>query len=69
MQDLFMQQGLHKALVGKENKSASMTNEFWEDLDMRALNTIHLCLANKMLFNVIGEEMVARLWRRMRAFI
>ena len=33
----------------------NMTDEEWEDLDERALNTIQLCLANDVLFNIIGE--------------
>ena len=36
-----------KALGGKRNKLATMIDEEWEDLDVRALNTIWLCLTNK----------------------
>jgi hypothetical protein len=34
-------------LVGKTKKPTSMTDEDWEDLDARALNTIHLFLKMK----------------------
>jgi hypothetical protein len=43
MRDLLVQKGFHKALDGKRKKPASMTNEYWEDLDVRDLNTIRLC--------------------------
>jgi hypothetical protein len=56
MRELFVQQGLQKALVGKTKKLASMTDEDWEDMDARALNTITLCLENEVLFNIVEEE-------------
>ena len=37
MQDLLVQQGLQKALVGKSKKPIAMTNEEWEDLDEKLL--------------------------------
>lgn len=55
IQDLLVQEGLHKALGGKRNKLAMMIDEEWEDLDARALNTIQLCLTNDVLFNINRE--------------
>jgi len=52
MQDLLVQQGLQKDLASKSNKPESMTNEDWEDTDSRALNTIHLCLTDEVMFNI-----------------
>jgi hypothetical protein len=47
-----------------------MTDKDWEDLDVRALSTIRLCLEDDVLFNIIGEETTKTgLWRRMEAFI
>jgi len=56
MQDLLVQQGLHKALMGKTKRPVIMIDDDREDLDSRALNTIHLCQADEVIFNIIGEE-------------
>ena len=55
MWDLLVQHGLHKALVDK-TKNARMSDKKWEDLDARALSTIHLCLADEFIFNIMGGE-------------
>ena len=44
MRDLLVQQGLQKSLAGKSKKPTAMTNEEWEDLDVKGLSTIRLCL-------------------------
>ena len=56
MWDLLVQQGLHKSLDGKGNKPITMTNDGWEELDARALNTMRLCLEDDVLFNIVGEK-------------
>jgi hypothetical protein len=61
MWDLLVQQGLSKALVGKSKKPTAMTEWEWEDLDVKALSTIRLCLADKVLFNIVGEDTTSRL--------
>jgi hypothetical protein len=63
MRDLLVQQGLKKALEGKTKKPTTMMNEEWEDLDAREISTIHLCLANEVLFNIVGEDTTIGLWR------
>jgi hypothetical protein len=67
MWDLLVQQGLQKALVGKSKKPNNMSNEDWEDLDARALSTIRLCLADEVLFNIVGEETTTGLWSKMES--
>jgi hypothetical protein len=62
-----MQQGLQKALVGKTKKPTSMTDEDGKDLDARALGTIHLCLEDEVLFNIVGEETTLGLWNRLES--
>lgn len=62
-----MQLGLQKALAGKSKKPTVMTNEEWEDLDARALSTIRLCLADDVLFNIIGENITAGLWCKLES--
>ena len=65
MGDLIVQEGLKKVLDGKTKKLASMKNEDWEDLDARALNTIRLCLADEVLFNIAKEETTTGLWNKL----
>jgi hypothetical protein len=64
MQDLLVQQRLQKALAEKSKKLASMTDEDWEDLDARALNTIRLCLADEVLFSIVEETKTKGLWTK-----
>ena len=65
VRDLLVQQGLHKALDGVTKKPTSMSNSDWEDLDARALSTVRLCLANEVLFNIVGESTTAGLWKKL----
>jgi hypothetical protein len=65
MRDLFVQQGLQKALVGKSKRPTCMSDEDWDDLDSRALSTIFPCLVDKVLFNIVGEETTTDLWSKM----
>ena len=56
--DLLIQFGLHKALKGKPTTTSSedsarsevsklvVSDEYWEELDLKAASTIRLCLAN-----------------------
>jgi hypothetical protein len=62
-----VQQGLQKALAGKTKKPTTMTNEEWEDLDAKALSTIRLCLADDVLFNIVGEDTTSGLWSKMES--
>ena len=54
-------------MIGKSKKSVSMTNEDLEDLDARALSTIHLCLADEVLFNIVEEETTTGFWTKMES--
>ena len=65
MRDVLVQQGLHKALDGKRKRPITMSNYDWEALDARALNTIRLCLADDVLFNIVVEKSAASLWNRL----
>jgi hypothetical protein len=62
---MLVQQGLQKVLVGKTKKLTSMTDEYWEDMDARALCTIRLCLEDEVLFNITREETKTILWNRL----
>jgi hypothetical protein len=54
-------------LAGKKKKPATMTNEEWEDMDAKALSTIHLWLADDVLFNIVGEDTTSGLWSKMES--
>jgi hypothetical protein len=53
--DLLVQQGLVKALYGKTKKPEKMTDEEWEELDMKAVSTIRLLLADEVMYDVMEE--------------
>ena len=40
VKDLLIQQGLVRALYGKAKKPETLTDEEWEELNMKAVNTI-----------------------------
>uniref|UniRef100_A0A2N9J7Q6 Reverse transcriptase Ty1/copia-type domain-containing protein n=1 Tax=Fagus sylvatica TaxID=28930 RepID=A0A2N9J7Q6_FAGSY len=57
VKDLLVQQGLVKALYGKTKKLEKMTDDEWEELDMKAVSTIRL-LAD----DVMEENSTAGIW-------
>jgi hypothetical protein len=65
IKDFLVQQGLQKALAGMPKKLTTMANDEWDDLDARALSTICVCLADDVLFNIVGEETTTSLWTRL----
>ncbi|KAF8364742.1 hypothetical protein HHK36_033282 [Tetracentron sinense] len=70
MMDLLIQQELHTALDGKKKKKKKPTfvdDVKWEEIDVKALSTIRLCLANNILVNVRGEITAAGLWKKLQA--
>ena len=44
-----------------------MTDNEREDLDAKALSTIRLCLADDVVFNIIGETSAASLWNKLES--
>jgi len=67
IQDMFVQQGVEKSLLGREKKPMGMDNDDWEDMDARALRVIRLCLVDDVLFNIIGEITTAGLWTKLES--
>ena len=79
VKDVLIQSGLHKALKGRptpevssdtsvtdETKSRSvMSDEDWEDLDLRAASAIRLCLAKNVLANIHGISTAKELWEKL----
>jgi hypothetical protein len=67
MRDLLVQHGLKKSLACKSKKPKKMTEWEWEELDAKALSTIYLCLADDVLFNIVGEDTTSGLWRKLES--
>ena len=65
MHDLLVQQGVAKALLGKNKRPPSMTEDDWDQMDDRALSAIRLCLADDVLFNIVSEKTAAGLWSKL----
>ena len=61
---MLVQQGLQKSLDGKRKRPLTMTDDEWEELDAKALSTIHLCLADDVLFNIVGEKSTTSIWSK-----
>lgn len=59
------QQRLHKVLAEKA-KNTRMSDESWEDLDVRALNIIPPCLVEDVFFNIV-EVTTKGLWSQMKS--
>jgi hypothetical protein len=62
VKDLLVQQGLVKALYGKTKKPEKMTGDEWEELNMKAVSTIRLLLADKVMYDVMKERSTAGIW-------
>jgi hypothetical protein len=62
VKDLLVHQGLVKALYGKTKKPEKMTDDEWEELDMKAVSTIRLLLADEVMYDVMEENSTAGIW-------
>ena len=66
VKDVLVQQGLAKALNGKNKKPESMKDDEFEELDARCASTIRLYVADNIINNVIDEEdSAADLWKKL----
>uniref|UniRef100_A0A2N9H6T1 Integrase catalytic domain-containing protein n=1 Tax=Fagus sylvatica TaxID=28930 RepID=A0A2N9H6T1_FAGSY len=62
VKDLLVQQSLVKALYGKTKKPEKMTDDEWEELDMKAVSTIRLLLADEVMYDVMEENSTTGIW-------
>ena len=67
VKDLLVQQGLVKALYGKAKKPETMTDDEWKELDIKAVSTIQLCLADKLMYDVMDDVSTAAIWLKMES--
>ena len=77
VKDLLIQSGLHKALKGKPTTTSgkdsaiskvsksTISDEDWEELDLKAASTIRLCLAKIILANVSRISTAKGLWENL----
>uniref|UniRef100_A0A2N9IR91 CCHC-type domain-containing protein n=1 Tax=Fagus sylvatica TaxID=28930 RepID=A0A2N9IR91_FAGSY len=60
VKDLLVQQGLVKALYGKTKKPEKMTDDEWEELDMKAVSTIRTITSRRSHVRCHGGELNCR---------
>lgn len=65
MRAVLVQQGVSKALKGKQSLPDTMTEEDKEDMDEKALTSIQLCLSNEVLREVVHEKTATDLWQKL----
>ena len=58
---------LQKVLDEKRKKPLTMTNDEWEELDVKVLSTVRLRLADDVLFNIVGENSTTSLWSKLES--
>jgi hypothetical protein len=54
--DLLVQQGMVKVFLGKTKQPTSITDDDRDEMDVRALSAIRLCLVDDVLFNIVSEK-------------
>ncbi|KAG6675849.1 hypothetical protein I3842_15G125400 [Carya illinoinensis] len=63
VKDLLVQQGLVKALYGKQ--LVGMDDMDWKELEAKAVATIRLCLADDVMYHVMDDESPAEVWLKL----
>ena len=64
---LLVQQNLLKFLSGKDKLSESMSEDEKKELEIKAHNAIQLCLADKVLREVVDKDTAASLWLKLES--
>jgi len=57
--------GIKDAIYGREEADADMTDKKWKEIDDKALSTIHLCLSDATLQEVLSETTAMGLWKNL----
>ena len=65
VKDLLVQQGMVKALYGKQLEG--MNDMDWKDLEANVAATIRLCLANDVMYHVMDEESLMAIWLKLES--
>ena len=56
MKDILIQQGVHKALLGKEKKLKTMKDVDWVEMDEKVASTIRLNLGDEVIHNILEAK-------------
>ena len=56
MKDLLIQQGVYKALLGKEKKLETMKDVEWVEMDEKAASAIRLNLGDEVIHNILEAK-------------
>ena len=67
MRALLVQQGLWKALKGKDALPAMLSDEEKEDLLVQAHSAIQLTLADEVLREIVDEDTAVGLWLKLES--
>ena len=62
--DLLIQQGVHKALLGKEKKLGTMKDAKWVEMDEKAASAIHLNLGDEVIHNILEAKTANDVWEK-----
>ena len=62
MRDLLIQQGVHKALLGKEKKPETMKDVEWVEMDENVASAIRLNLGDKVIHNILEAKTTKEVW-------
>ena len=65
VKDLSVQQGMVKALYGKQPEG--MNDMDWKNLETKTLATIRLCLANDVMYHVMDKESLTIIWLKLES--
>jgi hypothetical protein len=65
MHYLLVTQGVVKVLLRKAKELMTITDEDWDEIDVRELSVIHMCLDDDVLFNIVLEKTRVGLWMKM----
>ena len=65
MKDLLIQQGVHKALLGKEKKPEMMKDVEWVKMDEKKASAIHLNLGDEVIHNILEAKTVKEVWEKL----
>lgn len=64
MKDLLIQQGVHKALLGKEKKLETMKDVEWVEMDEKAASAIRLNLGDEVIHNILVAKTSKEVWEK-----
>ena len=62
MKDLLIQQGVHKALLGKEKKPETMKDVEWVEMDEKVASAICLKLGDEVIHNILEAKTTKEVW-------